>query len=91
MLLNYLLDLAPICLAFATPMMPQVATPASPTASTDAERQRQAAADSAQRDATLGGRSSTVVAGNAIAYKAQAKRTAGSDLMASGASRSMGL
>jgi hypothetical protein len=89
MLLNYLLDFAPLCLAFATPMMPAGGMPQSPTVSAGAEKQRQDAADAAQRDATLGGRSSTIVGGNAIAYKKQ--RQAGSDLMAAGSSRDMGL
>jgi hypothetical protein len=91
MLFNYLLDILPVCLAFSTPMMPLGGLPQSPTASADAEKQRQAAADSAQRDATLGGRSSTIVAGNDIAYKKQARRAAGADLMGSGSSRDMGL
>lgn len=91
MLFNYLLDILPVCLAFSTPTMPVGGLPVSPTASADAEKQRQAAADGAQRDATLGGRNSTIHAGNDIAYKKQAKRTAGADLMGAGSSRDMGL
>jgi hypothetical protein len=90
MLFDYLLDNLPIVLAFATPTMPSVGLPQSPTASADAEKQRQAAADRVQRDATLGGRSSTIVGGNDVAYKKQA-RQAGADLMGSGSSRDMGL
>lgn len=88
MLFNYLLDHLPLVLAFATPTMPSVGLPQSPNVSADAEKQRQAAADRAQRDATLGGRASTIVGGNDVAYK---KRQAGADLMGAGSSRDMGL
>lgn len=88
MLLNYLLDFTPFCLAFATPMMGVGGMPQSPTVSADAEKQRQNAADAAQKAATLGGRSSTIVGGNDVAYK---KRQAGADLMGAGSSRDMGL
>lgn len=90
MLLNYLLDITPFVFAFANPTMPVGGLPASPMNSAVAEKQRQDVSDAAMNAATRGGRASTIVAGNDIAYKKQA-RQAGSDLMAAGASRSMGL
>lgn len=90
MLFNYLLDFLPLTLAFANPTMPVGGLPASPMNSAAAEKQRQEASDAAMNAATRGGRASTIVGGNDIAYKKQA-RQAGSDLMAAGASRSMGL
>lgn len=75
-----------------TPQMPMTPPPASPSAvdNAQAERQRQEASDAALRAATLGGRASTIRGGNDVAYAAQ-RRRAGSDLLATGASRSMGL
>jgi len=71
---------------FANPTMPQVPAPTSPTASADAERKRQAAAEQAQIDATAGGRASTIVGGNDVAYRSRA----GAALMRGGASSALG-
>lgn len=81
MIFQYLIDAIPLCLAFATPQMPQVAAPTAPSASADAERRRQEAAQAAQIDATAYGRASTDVGGRAARMAEQQRRGAGYDLL----------
>jgi hypothetical protein len=75
-----LLDLLPMALAFATPMMPQVSAPTAPSASADAERRRQEAAQAAQIEASASGRASTDVGGLGMRREVQARRGAGREL-----------
>lgn len=80
MLFGYLIDAIPLYLAFATPMMPQVAPPTAPSASADAERRRQDAAQAAQIEASTAGRASTDVGGLGMRQQTQARRGAGYSL-----------
>jgi hypothetical protein len=75
-----LLDLVPLCLAFATPQMPMVDAPTAPSASADAERRRQEAAQAAQIEASASGRASTDVAGFGMRMDEQRRRAAGYEL-----------